>query len=189
MRDAALPMTNAAFAAGLFACAVYLVVAVAAALAARAAGRAFPGHPDARAWAWTAAFFVLLCVIRLTNAEHALTDLLREQLRLENEYEVRQEFQRPIVALVVLLVAGALVVAGRRLMRRRHRLAQLRYLAHLGVLALIVLSVLRLVSFHAIDSVLYGTLHLNWVVDLGASAAVGICAALYARRAQRRARD
>jgi hypothetical protein len=157
---------------------VVLVCAGAAAVAVRHRQR--PSH--ARVWLALAAFFAALVVMRLLAVEDVLRDTLRDTLKSSNNYEERRELQAPIIAalLVIGFSAGSFLVYrwGRGLRGRRN------YMVFIGILAAFAMAcliVLRLISLHAIDGLLYGPIKLNWVIDLGASLAVMLAAFNYAR--------
>ena len=45
--------------------------------------------------------------------------------------------------------------------------------AHLAAAAMLGLIAIRLISFHPVDSLLYGGMRLNWWIDIGLSLLVG----------------
>lgn len=138
-------------------------------------------------WAIIALMFVGLAVIRVTGFEELLRGTLREALRADAVYADRRSFQRP---LAVAAVAGVSLLAGfmwwrqSRAIRGRRNFALLAAVGSTLVLALLI--TLRIISLHQIDSLLYGPIKLNWVIDLGASAVVLGSAVLYVRLVRRR---
>ena len=172
------------------AAAAYLVTAALSVLAARA----LPGggsHPRAgrRFWLFAGAFFVALAAMRLGGAEDAVRGLLRGWLVADGEYGSRRAIQGPIVALVMcaLIAIAVWTRAASRAGGGGPAGAAIRW-ARRGVAAMAVLIVLRLISFHPIDVLLYRQLHLNWIVDIGSTVLVAACAIVSLRIAGRSSR-
>ena len=86
-----------------------------------------------------------------------------------------------LIVSVVICVMGALgftwIYRARTLVKGRRNIATLIAQASGG--AMLVLVVLRLISLHAIDRVLYGTFKINWIGDVGTSLLVLAAAAYY----------
>ncbi|WP_095012021.1 hypothetical protein [Tsuneonella mangrovi] len=162
--------------------ALYLVVAT---LCAWAALGSDSRAADRLAWALFAAFFILLAVSRGFGLEHTLTDALRLNAREDGDYAVRRTVQGPlVVGTAFAFVAICAMLAGGR--ARKLRLGAMRPLAvaGFGCLAMGLLMILRIVSWHVTDSVLYRPMHLNWLFDIGATLVVG-AAAIFALRVRR----
>jgi hypothetical protein len=130
-----------------------------------------PSHM--RTWLILAAFFLALAILRVLAVEEWLRDSLRAWLRESGSYRDRRSFQAPLAAALVCILAAAGGWYLYRLMRGlRGRRNVIQAICLMAVLAMLFLISLRLISFHAIDVLLYGPLKLNWVVDLGASLVV-----------------
>ncbi|NJO13723.1 MAG: hypothetical protein HC870_00155 [Rhizobiales bacterium] len=131
-------------------------------------------------WAGVALVFAALVASRVMGIEEHLRDLLREGLRADQIYSERRSFQRPLAA--AALAAGALF-AGFMLWRETRAVKGRRNLALLvamgSAMVMVLLIVLRIISLHQVDSLLYGPLKLNWVIDLGTTALVLGSAVLY----------
>lgn len=134
------------------------------------------------AWAGLAVLFVLLLVFRIMNAEAMIREYFRACLWAAGDYERRRDFQRPIVA-GLILVAGFsglwwITLIYRSLTDRRNLAVLLALSAGAGM---VVLLAMRLVSLHAIDALLYGPAKLNWVADAGLSCIVASAAIYYSK--------
>ncbi len=117
----------------------------------------------------------------------ALEDVLRGELRLAmasmDIHETRSAFQIPAVAIVCALGLALIWFALRRLRTKRASKLEISVVVgKLALIGLIVLLSLRIVSFHAVDTILFtrflGPIRLNWILDIGlatalASAALG----------------
>nr|WP_298925267.1 hypothetical protein [uncultured Erythrobacter sp.] len=140
-----------------------------------------------RSWMCIALFFMLLIAARLLDLENIVREELREMLTNDARYGDRRVFQSAIVAAIAVLV-GVLGMAwfykNARSVRGRRNIAVVVGLAASG--AMIVLIMLRLVSLHAVDTLLYGPLKLNWVGDLGLSCTVGAAALFYVKTVRQR---
>ncbi|MCK9541351.1 MAG: hypothetical protein M0R03_04890 [Novosphingobium sp.] len=111
--------------------------------------------------------------MRLHGAEDLLRNALREVLRADGSYAARRVIQAPAAAAVLLgFSAFAALFAARALRVSRGRRARAVNHAFLALAVMAGLIALRIVSFHPIDALLYRPLHLNWVIDIGATAAV-----------------
>lgn len=124
-------------------------------------------------WLGVAVIFLALAAWRYTNSEAVFQDQAREWTRLHGVYDDRHDWQVPITlgAIAVLLVLGLL--AGRWAGVRQSGKAV--YLA----LVMVAFSAVRAISLHAVDEVLYhsiGPIHVNYLIDLGLTAAVALLA-------------
>ncbi|MEL7446183.1 MAG: hypothetical protein AAGK02_10250 [Pseudomonadota bacterium] len=133
-------------------------------------------------WAGIAAFFVALVAMRLLSVEEVMRDELRDFLRSRNGYGARREMQGPIAAGIMIL-SGVLALIGLRfaLLGEKGRRGRAVVVALAASVAMAVLVILRIVSFHALDVILRGPLKLNWIGDIGASAIVLACAIYYVK--------
>ncbi len=126
-------------------------------------------------WCWLglATFFVLLAISRAFAFEDALRENLRLLLRAEGAYDQRRELQGPIFATIFV---GAASIAGFWFYRVMHDISGRRNIATViasasgGVMTVLVL--LRIISLHSVDELLYGPLRLNWLTDIGSSVLV-----------------
>lgn len=172
--------------------AVYLA---AAALAARACIAARNGRHRRRVPGWhsgvwlaVAVVFVLVAISRQFGIEESLRIWLRSGLRAEGVYESRQGFQSVLASVVI--VAAALAATGGFALMLRSRvlqhagLSRIVAVAGLAVAAMIVLIVLRLVSLHMLDVLLFRGPRLNWMIDIGSTVVAGAAALRYVRKAQ-----
>ena len=152
--------------AGAFA---YLIVA-AIALAALRGARA----DVARQWLLVALAFVALAAWRLGQGEALVHDGMRALAEAGGAYAQRRAAQAPVVAFAVVAGGGAWLYVAMTggLPRWLHR-------ARLATLALLGYTVVRAISFHPVDAIIYagpGLLHVNHLIDMGLSAIVAGCA-------------
>ena len=126
-----------------------------------AIGRKFRGH-----WAGIAALLVALAVIRVGQFEEATRNALRGALRSDGGYDARWEIQGPAMVVVLLaLVAGGIWLYLTAVNRPRAVT-----LARAGALGMVGLLMVRIVSIHMIDQLIYsgiGPLRLNHLYELG----------------------
>lgn len=132
-----------------------------------------------RSWLLLACFFMLLTASRLLDVEETLRDNLRSMLRADAAYDNRRDFQRPLVAGLVVIAAmvgfwWTFGIAGRITGRRNITVM----VALISGAFMILLIAMRMISLHLIDALLYGPFKLNWVADVGLSLIV-IGAAIY----------
>jgi hypothetical protein len=124
-------------------------------------------------WSVLAMLFIILAAMRLFAVEDILRDGLRELLRAEGTYDSRRALQGPIFATLFVIAAamgGFWFFHVSRTIRGRRNIAAM--LAIASGCSLLFLLMVRIVSLHAMDELLYGPLKLNWVIDLGSSAVV-----------------
>lgn len=137
---------------------------------------------------WWPAFFAIMIAMRAFDWEDSFRQVMRRSLRADQAYESRRDFQRPMVAAAVVvfaclamwMVSHVVRAAGSR---RRIALA----CASLATLALAGLLILRIISLHQIDRLLYGPLKLNWLGDIGLSVTALAAAVYYIRVLTKRA--
>ena len=166
----------------LMAAGLYIGVALSASVALSGAVMTRQLRWHVLSWAAVAALFVVLSLSRVLTWEEWLREELRLALRLEGTYVERRELQAPIVAVLFSITVALAVFWGSRLgrsVRGRRNAVTLVSLGCTGGLMFLVL--LRIVSLHLIDELLYGPLKLNWIIDLGLSVGVLICGAFYFR--------
>lgn len=164
---------------GIAACVLYILVTIATSAAARVAHNRQQQAWHMHRWLLLTCLFLALVVSRVFNLEEIVRFSLRQMLRANEAYDQRRELQRPLVA---SLVAIAAIACGRwtysvaRRIKGRRNIAVI--LALFGGACMMLLVVVRMISLHPIDALLYGPLKLNWIADVGLSCAV-IGAAIY----------
>lgn len=159
---------------------VYLIVGGAAAFAAITASRFQQVAWHRIGWMIVVAIFVGLAAMRIFAAEDQVREALRLVLYAEQSYDERRDFQKPLIAIVfvvALILSGGTIYALAERVQGRRNFAAVVALACSG--GLLFLLVLRLVSLHSIDALLYGPMKLNWFADLGLTGAVLACAVRY----------
>lgn len=130
-------------------------------------------------WSALALLFVVLAAMRVFAIEELLREELRQLLRAEGTYDNRRAIQGPVFAALFITAAaigGYWTFHTARTIRGRRNVA-----AMLGIASgstLVFLLLLRIVSLHSVDQLIYGPLKLNWIIDLGASTIV-LTAGLY----------
>lgn len=163
-----------------------LVAAGLSAGAAVSAGRRGGTSGSIRLWQVAAAFLLLAAVYRAVGAEHYLTDRLRAAATGEGWYGDRRIGQALITSVGVVVSAAAFWTGLRYLASWRVRLAAISLIGY------VVLSVVRLVSLHIVDSLLYrslGPIHANWLFELvlvGTLSACAVATILQPERPERR---
>jgi len=169
------PSTLSLIAAALYA---MVVVTCVAALVTSLKNRQVRVHWQS--WAALALLFAILVGLRLLNAEEIVRGTLREWLLASESYEDRRGIQGPIVlAIVAAAIAVGFFWIYRRVRDARGRRNYAVIAAQTAGLTMMGLIALRIVSFSAMDKLLFGPLKLNWIGDLGSSAMVAACAIYY----------
>lgn len=171
----------------LAAAGVYVAVMAGCLWAARASGASRNRASDVYSWLFLGAFFGLLAVTRVIGFEDLVREELRTVLFTQEAYEQRREIQRPLAAGAVLIFAPLTfwwVYRTARTVRSRSAIAL--SLAYLGAIGMTALLVLRIVSLHDVDRLLYGPLKLNWIGDVGFAVTVFAAAVYYGKRAASR---
>ena len=165
---------------------IYLATMAACALAYRAAFDRPPS--DRRAWALLALLFLLVAISRLTGAEDHIRDALRELLTADGVYAERREVQGPLAAALIAALAYGAWLAFARLSHMRHSPAgRVLVAAQIAGIGMVGLIAARIVSLHALDNLLFSKpLHLNWLLDIGATGTVLVAALLYSCFTRRR---
>ncbi|HMP54949.1 MAG TPA: hypothetical protein PKD92_00040 [Novosphingobium sp.] len=162
----------------------YLAAAIAclaAAFHARAAPSRRVRQALVRHWLGLALLFVLLTVWRASGGEAAVQDWGRDLLHARGIYDARRSWQGPIGA-AALLAAGCWI--GWLAARNHRRIDPLVGWSRLAGLGLLGYSLLRLLSWHPVDAVIYlslGPFLVNHVIDMGLTLFCGLAALLAAR--------
>lgn len=163
----------------LIASGFYIIVSLACLGAARALNRHPHGRSKAASWVAVAVFFLILAASRVFLIENTAEVLLREYLRSLDGYEGRRPMQIGLTVTIVVIGLLTLFAFAWRIAdgaRRRDRDHVHLWFAFLACTMMAFLVAARLVSLHAMDAVLYGPAKINWVVDIGASLVVLLCA-------------
>lgn len=170
----------------LAAAAFYGLVVVAALFAGRIAHAHRQQAWHVRCWLSVAALFVLLIILRVFDLEEIMRTDLRVLLAAEGLSQGRRAYQGIIIAtLIALFAAAGLSLAywvSQRISGRRNIAVAL---AGAGCVAMLTLILFRVISLHALDSLLFGPLKLNWFGDLGITFATLGSALFYAHHVRR----
>lgn len=167
----------------LAAAALYALVAGICAFAALHSARAPAWHRAV--WLGLVALFVLLIVTRLLSLEDLLRAEFRDALKGADAYASRRTLQAGLtLVLIVAILATAIAVMRRVKGQLRSKRARAVILAALAGAGMVGLVMLRLISHHATDALLYGPLKLNWIGDIGLAAIVLLSAGAYTKRAR-----
>jgi hypothetical protein len=163
----------------LIAAVIYGLVAVLAVCADRAFTR--PAITLFRpSWMAIAVLFLGFALWRLIDGEHALHHLLVDGHVNSPLYADRGWIQGPLVLLGGVFGLWLLISE-----TRRHKGTSWFRVGWSASLALLTLTGLRMISWHAVDKILFaslGPIHLNHVLDIGLAAIVGWSAVMVARR-------
>jgi hypothetical protein len=162
----------------LFGSVAYVLTACMAMTVAEGPWRRRIGPP----WRWrvVAAVFLALAIWRIGLFESRLQDDVREWARQRGLYEQRRSYQE---AATLLMLAGSALAVVQVAVRGGFR----RSTYALGAAgALAIYSLVRLVSLHELDSLLFrtGPIHLNYLIDMGLTAAAAGMAWLEIRAAR-----
>ena len=174
----------------LVAALIYLASALAC-LVANATDTGRPGGSRAPGF-WFLAALVLTgpAIARIFAIEALVLNELRLLFRAHNLTDVRQSFQIPLVFASIALALATVYLAVRHDWRT---IAECRsravVLAKIALIGLLGLNLIRVISLHATDLLLYnefgGVLRLNWILDIGFVGLIAM-AALWFRRLSRR---
>lgn len=124
-------------------------------------------------WWGLAASMLILGINKQQNLTGILTRQVRRNAGLEGWYSSRADLQLLVVG--AFLVLGLVLIVG--LIRYRHTVSRLQWIAILGVIFLFCFALIRAVSLHAIDIFLYANIagiQPNWLVEWGGIALVAI---------------
>ena len=169
---------------GLAASGIYAAVSLTSLAAARGARRRRPGG-ETTTWIVCAALFIALAGLRLFGAEPRFHEWARAGLEAHQAYAERRSVQGLIVVAILLaMVAPSALLLGTWPAGRQNTpdrtLARLCFLGRLGSLAMAALVILRTISLHNLDALLYaGPVRPNWLIDIGSSSLVGAAAFRY----------
>lgn len=173
-------MPIAGISLSLMAAGLYVLVALATFGAAAIARSNRQQAWHLRGWVILGLLFCLLVILRLYNVEEMLRAAMREYLHAGHAYEARRDFQRPVVAALILLISGIAGWWAYRFGRTLHGRRNIATAVALAAgFAMLLLIALRLISLHFIDVFLYGPAKLNWFGDIGLSLLVGAAALYY----------
>lgn len=168
----------------------YLTAAAACARASAVVCRLPQHRGESAVWGLIAALFSGLAILRLSRGEALATEHLRTLVRLGGLYDHRWSMQAPVAALIIFVGAVGAAWLLALLARRRLQVSSMARWASAAATGMVFLVVVRVVSFHPIDRLLYGSrLHLNWILDIGGTLTVvgaALCAARRAFAARRR---
>ena len=167
----------------LLAAAFYAIVALVCFLASRAQPGYRAEHRARILWIAVGMVFIVLAGMRVLSLEDFLRDYFRDAIAEHGLREVRRDVQVIILASIALLsFAGAAWSLVRLRMIWPDWQARLRFIASLAIGILAILILVRIVSLHFTDWLLFsgiiGPIRLNWIIDLGASLTVLLCAAM-----------
>lgn len=170
----------------LFGVFFYAITAALSFGAARSAHMQGRGGKHVSNWLMIAVFFVVLMAMRGLAIEDWTEASLRRALKTGQIYEERREMQAALAAgLASVSVIAAGFAARIAIKNIQDRCDVILLVANAASLAMLALVGLRLLSYHTIDALLHG-LRLNWVIDIGSTVAVALCALLYLRLARRK---
>lgn len=128
-------------------------------------------------WQWIAlaAVFAVLAAARLGQLEEHARAILRMIWNTHYDYEARATIQ--IATIFALTVASLLWVIWR--VRRGFRYSGLYRLAEIATTGMAILFVVRIISLHPIDTLLYaglGRVRFHYLIELALVATVIVCA-------------
>ncbi|MEP6093088.1 MAG: hypothetical protein ABJ205_12110 [Erythrobacter sp.] len=167
----------------LAAAAFYVLVSVTSLIAYKTAFTTNQSVSHQAAWATAALLFVLLALSRTFQAEEAARAMLRAWISSLDMRDDRRLIQGIAVSLVlplfVLIVLYSSAFFSRFMVGRRNIAVAA---ALLGCSGMLLLVVLRTISLHSLDRLLFGALKLNWFGDIGAALLVAGAASYYTAR-------
>lgn len=122
-------------------------------------------HPtqDIVFWKCIALILLALAFYRFFNLEHIISDIARQEAKTEQLYNNRRMPQAILVSIMLLcgLTCQFIII--------RLRISLVKRFALSVLLLLAALHMLRLISLHMVDSVLYASLlgvRINWVLEV-----------------------
>lgn len=166
---------------GVLAYLAVVLACLAAALHARSAPSRRARRHLVRHWLGLAALFAILAAWRGLGGEIAVQEWGRSLLHAEGVYAMRRSWQGPLGA-SALLGAGGWV--GWLAIRDRRRIDPLVGWSRLAGLGLLGYTLLRLLSWHPVDAIIYtglGPLLVNHLIDMGLTVFCGIAACIASR--------
>lgn len=143
-------------------------------------------------WLIIAASFVALAISRQFGIEEALRIWLRSGLQADGVYQQRREYQSILASIIIVITSlgamggFALLVKGGML--RRSGPSRIVVIAILAACTMVMLVILRLVSLHMLDVLLFRGPRLNWLLDIGSTFVVGGASVRYVQVLARKAR-
>jgi hypothetical protein len=159
------PTRLSALAALIYLATAALALAVASRSRRGPAPTSTPAPAAWRSWLAVAACFAVLAAIRLANADQALHDHVRDWAESSGIYGERHDLQIPLTLAGLTGLFGVFVW----LTLRAWPLERV-VIARTAALVLALLALMRMVSLHAVDALLYraiGPVHVNYVLDIG----------------------
>lgn len=165
---------------GMAVYAISLLLALVAAVTQMRAQR-----PDrARLWLSVAMLLALLIVWRWIDGDEIFRMFMRSTMKEEGTYGERRRIQAPILLAVMLVAGAAAWIFWRNLKRQmpggwQRMLLNPHALAAQVALVFAAYSLVRAISFHPFDAIIYrsfGPLNINRLVDLGLAALLGVLA-------------
>lgn len=164
--------------ASVFGVVLYALTATLCALCVLAAMRTQKPTSEKINWTAITLFFVGLILLRGFLIEDNIEQAIRQTLRDGGDYASRRHYQSAIAISLVGVMAVAAFLGYRIFARLRGRIEIIVFAANAACAAMIGLILLRVLSLHAIDRILYG-FRINWIVDIGVTIFVGACAVGY----------
>ena len=159
----------------------YFVAALLAVLAARRP------RPDRRFWSAVALLLIALGINKQLDLQSLLTTVGRNLAHAQHWYDQRRTYQMLFIALFIALCLVIVLL----LWRRTRRASEPVRAAMIGVVVLLGFIAVRAASFDHFDTLLMdriGGWRLNWLLELGGIALIGLPAAVAASSAPRGAR-
>ena len=141
-----------------------------------------PKRTERLSWYTLSLLLLLLGINKQLDLQTLMTEVGREAAKIEGWYPVRRPIQAVFIASLAVLSVSALLILA---VFMRHSLLRL-WLAVAGVVLLVSYVLVRAASFHHVDHLL-GRFKLNWLLELGGIALVGLSAWLSARSTTRQA--
>lgn len=133
-------------------------------------------------WLACAIFFSSLVVIRAFDLEERVRATLRSFAQDENLYADRFAWQAPLAAIAALLGIILVWLAVRSFPGKGSPPRLAVWISRQAVLLFIPLFAMRIISLHAVDSLLYsGPVRLNWLLEAGLTLTALLAAAMYVR--------
>ncbi|RGP41501.1 hypothetical protein BPTFM16_01807 [Altererythrobacter insulae] len=123
-------------------------------------------------WILAGLAMTVAALARFADFEDRIRTALRAQLDAASLLEGRYALQMPLVIVAIGIAIGIAAILLRRIPSWRSRSVELAaWLGKLALLALIVLLVVRIISLHATDRILFtpivGPVTSNWLLDIG----------------------
>jgi hypothetical protein len=165
---------------------IYLIVAAAALPLALGWAPSGSSPANRQKWLWVALIFVGLAAWRLGLGEIRVQEQVRAFTRRDGIYEDRHPGQAvaTLAAVALVMFAAWKISLGWLATNARRALG--------AAAALVLYSLVRLISLHAVDAVIYrpGRFHLNYVIDLGLTViCLGFCVLEYRSTAHSRGKS